>query len=345
MKRKIYLLLALCCLQTYSLYAQKKESASPAWMPAIHGTIRAKYEFQNGEEDPHRFQVRNARFSLSGHILPSVFYKAEMDLSDKGEQRMLDAYARLELLPQLKITAGQMRVPFTIDAHRSPHLLYFANRSFIAKQVGSVRDVGVAVNYRLDTSIPVVLETGLFNGKGLDSEAQEQWNRDLSYSFKGRIFPSSGSNITLGMQSTCPQDVRVFMYNLGGYYQFDKLHIECEYLYKHYKNNQFANVNALNAQFSYAIPLKKTIHKISLLARYDRMDDHCKSCLRDVVTHQLQKDQEARQRVTAGVTLSLGEAYQTDIRLNYEKYFYAADALLIDPSEKDKLVIELMVRF
>ena len=31
---------------------------------------------------------------------------------------------------------------FTIDAHRSPHLQYFANRSFIAKQVGNVRDVG-----------------------------------------------------------------------------------------------------------------------------------------------------------------------------------------------------------
>ncbi len=41
-----------------------------------------------------------------------------------------------------------MRVPFTIDAHRSPHLQYFANRSFIAKQVGNVRDVGAVIGWK-----------------------------------------------------------------------------------------------------------------------------------------------------------------------------------------------------
>ena len=37
------------------------------------------------------------------------------------------------------------RVPFTIDAHRSPHVRFFANRSFIGKQVGDVRDVGATL--------------------------------------------------------------------------------------------------------------------------------------------------------------------------------------------------------
>lgn len=52
----------------------------------------------------------------------------------------------------------------------------------------------------------------------------------------------------------------------------------------------------------------------------------------------------SRQRVTGGVTLSFGKAFQADLRLNYEKYFY--DKLsLAKESEQDKFVMELMVRF
>ena len=48
--------------------------------------------------------------------------------------------------------------------------------------------------------------------------------------------------------------------------------------------------------------------------------------------------------MTGGVTLSFGKAFQADLRLNYEKYFY--DKLsLAKESEQDKFVMELMVRF
>ena len=109
------------------------------YLPEIHGTIRGKYEYQT-ETSESRFEVRNARFSVSGNVHPIVAYKAEIDLSDEGSIKMLDAYARVFPVKDLNFTIGQMRVPFTIDAHRSPHQQYFANRSFIAKQVGNVRD-------------------------------------------------------------------------------------------------------------------------------------------------------------------------------------------------------------
>ena len=53
------------------------------YLPAIHGTVRAKYEYQTVTNES-RFQVRNARFSLTGNVLPIVAYKAEIDLSDQG---------------------------------------------------------------------------------------------------------------------------------------------------------------------------------------------------------------------------------------------------------------------
>ena len=97
------------------------------YLPKVHGTIRSKYELQT-TTGMQRFQVRNARVSLDGKVLPVIAYKAEIDLSDEGSIKMLDAYARFVPNDTWNLTMGQMRVPFTIDAHRSPHQQYFANR-------------------------------------------------------------------------------------------------------------------------------------------------------------------------------------------------------------------------
>ena len=52
-----------------------------------------------------RFEVRNARISITGNVLPIVAYKAEIDLSDEGQIKMLDAYARLFPIKDLTVTA------------------------------------------------------------------------------------------------------------------------------------------------------------------------------------------------------------------------------------------------
>ena len=90
------------------------------YLPEIHGTIRGKYEYQT-ETGESRFEVRNARFSVSGNVHPLVAYKAEIDLSDEGSIKMLDAYARVFPVKDLNFTIGQMRVPFTISL--TVHLL------------------------------------------------------------------------------------------------------------------------------------------------------------------------------------------------------------------------------
>lgn len=85
----------------------------------IHGTIRSKYEYQT-QENEGRFEVRNARVSVDGKLSPIIGYKAEIDLCDEGKIKMLDAYTRLKPAQGLQLTLGQMRVPFTIDAHSRP---------------------------------------------------------------------------------------------------------------------------------------------------------------------------------------------------------------------------------
>lgn len=320
---------------------EKEKLENKDYLPEIHGTIRSKYEYQPAM-GAGRFEVRNARISLTGNILPSVAYKAEIDLSDEGSIRMLDAYARLFPVNRLTVTAGQMRVPFTIDAHRSPHEQHFANRSFIAKQVGNIRDVGVTLGYTLPTELPINIEGGLFNGSGLTN--QKVWHKEVNYSAKAQFLLTKGFNLALSVQSIQPEQVRVQSYDIGAFYEFNRFHIEGEYLYKQYADNAFEDVQAINAFINYDLPLRKVFTKMSFLLRYDMMTDQSDAKTTNEETGALITTDYKRQRLTGGITFSLSKAFRTDLRLNYEKYFYAQHSIAKE-SEQDKIVLELMVRF
>ena len=73
------------------------------------------------------------------------------------------------------------------------------------------------------------------------------------------------------------------------------------------------------------------------------MTDHSNGTLDD--TGALQLTDTERQRLTGGLTLcgSRGRI-NAELRLNYEKYFYKKAALAKE-SERDKLVMEVMVHF
>lgn len=311
------------------------------FIPEIHGTVRAKYEYEP-QIDKGRFEIRNARLSVEGKVIPIVRYKAEIDLSDEGSIKMLDAYIRLQPKDALKFTFGQMRVPFTFDAHRSPHLQYFANRSFIAKQVGNVRDVGASVSWKFNDRMPVTLEGGIFNGSGLTNQ-KNFWTDNYNFSFKAQTMIARQFNITLSCQKANAGDVNVMMYDAGAYWQNQRWHIEAEYLRKHYSDGSFTPVNAIDAFAAYRLPLKKGLNAISFLGRYDYMSDHSKGTKDG--SGNLKIDDPERHRLTGGVTLSLGkESLQADIRLNYEQYFYNKG---VTPaiSEQNKIVLEFVAHF
>lgn len=331
------LAILLFSLTTLSVYAQEKNT----YIPDVHGTIRAKYEFEP-EIDKGRFEIRNARIALEGMIIPVIRYKAEIDLSDEGNIKMLDAYIRYQPNNKWKFTFGQMRVPFSIDAHRSPHLQYFANRSFIAKQVGNVRDVGAAVGWTFGKTVPVTLEGGIFNGSGLTGQ-KDYWTSNYNFSFKAQTKLWEKFNITLSMQKANAGDVNTYLYDAGAYIQTSRWHIETEYLRKHYARDSFRPVNAVNAFAAYRLPLKKYFSAISFLGRYDYMSDHSKGKVHE--DGKLGADDPERHRLTGGVTLSLGKkSLQADIRVNYEQYFYSKEVIPAI-SEQSKAVVEIVVHF
>ena len=343
---------ALLCLAAVTASAQQtvtseKNDADKAIPVNIHGTIRSKYEYQTSENEG-RFEVRNARISVDGNLSPIISYKAEIDLCDEGKIKMLDAYTRLKPMQGLQFTIGQMRVPFTIDAHRSPHQQYFANRSFIAKQVGNVRDVGAALGYSFNAGFPIILEAGLFNGSGLTNQ-KDFWTKSINFSAKAQMLLPGGFNLTLSTQKIKPDHVNVMMYDAGAYWHAKGWHVEAEYLYKHYAHDAFKAVHAFDSFISYDIPSGKgLIRYVTPLLRYDYMSDHSDGTRylngKADKSGTLIVNDSQRSRLTGGVTLSLKKPFVSDIRFNYEKYFYK-DSGIPHTSEKDKFVVEVMTRF
>lgn len=343
MKERLSMGLALACCALTTMAQEDKTFTAPN----IHGTLRGKYEYQT-QENKGRFEVRTARVSIDGSLTQYVDYKAEIDLCDEGQIKMLDAYTRIKPFAGFMFTIGQERVPFTIDAHRSPDKQYFANRSFIAKQVGNVRDVGAEVAYRFHAGIPINIRAGIFNGSGLTNQ-KDFWTNNINYSAKAELFIPGGFNVTLSAQKIKPDNVGIYMYDAGAYYHRKGWHLEGEYLYKTYADNAFKDVHAIDAFASYDIPVKsKMLCKVSPLIRYDFMTDHSdgKRYLDGSAdkSGSLIINDYQRHRLTGGVTLSLNKPFILDIRINYEKYFYR-DNSLAKPSEKDKIVIEFMTHF
>ena len=313
------------------------------YLPDVYGTFRGKYEY-NTVEDDHLFQVRNARVGLQGEVGKWIDYKAEVDLSDRGKMRTLDAWVGLSLIPQLKLTCGQMRAPFGIDMHRGPHKRYFANRSFIYKKMCNNRDVGVKLGFKPKGDIPFIFDLGLFSGSGITDQTEAKKN--LIFSGRLQYVPCNNYNLTLSMQRTRPSIVNVYTYGLGSYYEFRNWHIEAEGIYTHYANHAFGDVWGVNSILFYNWWFKQSstpLERISFLGRYEYMDKYAKGKLDE--DGKLAMTDDARQRITGGVTLGLNIApCKAEIRFNYEKYLYH-DSAVVNPAEQDKLVVELMVRF
>lgn len=319
----------------------------------VHGILRGKYEYQP-EMGASRFEVRNARLSLDGTTQKSA-YKLEVDLCDESQIKMKDAWVRLSPWKHLRATIGQQRMPFSIDAHRNPSAQYFANRSFIAKQVGDMRDVGFQIGYdwlNEDNRKVIIIDAGIFNGSNLDNQ-KSAWFEDPSYSARLRWFPIQDWVIipSIQHQKIAERKAAYTSLDLGSYYETTlrkgTLHLEAEYLHKMYQHEAFDDCDAINTMVIYRQTLneKNYFEGLSYLLRYDYMDDHSdgKKGMSDL--NRLIISDYARHRLTAGLTFHVrNHDFPTDLRLNYEKYWYPDNGIAKE-SEQDKIVCELMIRF
>lgn len=340
MNRSLRTLLSLAMLISVGVATAAEEASKMSYVPVFHGAIRARYEMDT-ETGASRFQVRNARLSLTGKIFPSVDYFAQTDLCDRGSMKILDAWARVGIVNGLSVQAGQFRMPFGIDPFRAPNNYIFANRSFMARQVCNYRAVGVKGSYAIPKT-GLLAEIGMFNPTTIGNH--EVWTK--KYAYAGKLSYTLGDfKFTTGLMSIIPDGVRANLIDACIGWTHDRWTVEGEYMNEHYTNDAHKACHAYNFFVDYRMPIRAGVfNALSFQGRFDGMTDQSNGYRN--ADGLLETNYPSRNRLTLGATISavrLKNIY-VDLRANYEQYFYHHGVEATE-GNGNKALMELVVRF
>jgi hypothetical protein len=327
--RNLIITLILISFQTI-LQGQNIITPENEFFPDIDGIIKTKVEYDLNNSLV-RFEVRNARFGAKGKVSDFMSYKIEVDLSDEGKMKMLDAYVRFTPLKNLDFFMGQRKIPFSTDYMRNPAESIFANRSFLAKYLNEgMRDIGFYAGYKLPVTFPVDILIGAVNGTGNNNP---RWvsrpnlvSRIIIGSEKG--FRAAG-NIYYG-----EAEFRDHLAMLGGEarYTDGRFFIESEYISRNWTDTLGMIVHDdglyLHSYYNFSTN-NKVVQLITPAARWDFIGD-------SVFGNEIDAS-----RLTLGVNFGFEQKqFYSEIRLNYENYFKSSL-----PIHTDKLTLEFIARF
>lgn len=336
-----YIIFAFIALALAPLHTAAAEPAATdfSYRPNVHGTLRPRYEILT-ESGESRFMVRNARIILNGFVAPQVDYFMQVDFCAKGKIMPLDFWARLAITPALKIQAGQFRMPFGVDPFRAPHTYFFANRSFLARDMCNYRAVGCKLTYSIP-GIPLSAEAGLFNPYTIPNH--EVWSKKMSGSAR-LLFTSRGVKLSAGFMSVAPERVRANLTDFTAGWSDSRWTVEGEVMHEHYTLSAHKAAWSYTLFANYGMPIKAGMfNRMSFQGRFDGITDY--SNLYDT-DGALTTTVPSRRRITLGTTITHFNSANlfVDLRLNYEKFFYHKDSV-IPEGQNDKVVAELVVRF
>lgn len=294
----------------------------------ITGTVRTKYEY-NLDSNISAFVVRNARYQVSGYIRKDFEFKAEIDLSDEGRMRMLDAFVNWIPIDNLEITLGQMKVPFSTDNIRSPHEIAFLNRSFMSKRISSeLRDIGVQLMYNAKEYFPFKIYLGLFNGTGINRPIRDE---NKNFALRGELDFIKDLNISACLYTGKLNEDNVFLYNFGFDYQVNNFVFDGEFAIRK------TWTDTLNYDtFSYLFYILRVIPIDTKLFNYVVPGVRIDSYDRDYTYND-----EVTIRITTGVTFVITKLYESHIRIDYENYSFKG----LENQKLDKISVEFMARF
>lgn len=328
----------LLALSISAVCATPNDSVS--FLPQIHGVVRARYELSTLHAD-QRFQVRNARVFLDGHITKWFDYNFLTDFCDRGKIKILDAWARINFSPAFKFQMGQFRMPFGIETFRAPQNYLFNNRSYMGKQMCNYRAVGAKFIITPPSS-PFMLEAGMFNPNTISDHSQ--WHRPMSYSAKA-TFKHKYLTLATGFMSISPDSVRSNLIDLAAGFDNGSWLAATEFMLQNYTHK------AAPRAFSYVANLQKSFNvkwwhfnRASLQTRFDGITRH--SSGKRLSDGSLAVTTPATNRLTLGGTLSYihNKNIGFDLRLDYEKMFHHRNTIKT-PDNADRLTLELIARF
>ena len=152
-----------------------------------------QFRFQSFQESGKKdgFDIRRARLDLKGNITPWFLYRVQADLVDKP--KMIDAYGEIKIADYFSITAGQFKVPFSLENLTSSNKLEMIDRSQVVEAlvargkdvIGNQngRDIGIQISGTIIKlkGLPLVeYRLGVFNGSGINVADTANGSKDIA---------------------------------------------------------------------------------------------------------------------------------------------------------------------
>jgi phosphate-selective porin OprO/OprP len=251
----------------------------------ISGLVQARYQGFEQSTSNNAFDLHRARLIVSGSINDNWSYYTQTELGGTGV-KLVDAYAAYKLDDYLKLSAGQFKIPFSLESLTGDAVLEFIDRSqavealvsrskdVIGNQQG--RDIGLQASGNFAKVNDLYLfdyAVGVFNGAGYDVTADNNNHKDFigrlgihpikNLDFGGSIYRGQGIPLPTTTVPTPVSQARN-RYGFDGRYILGALSLTAEYVHG---TDGSVNRDGYFGQVGYYV-----IPQIQLVAKYDTYD-------------------------------------------------------------------------
>lgn len=157
----------------------------------ISGLIQTEYEGFQQSSVPNTFLLHRARLDVKGDINDNWNYEVYTEFA--GTTKLLDAYTTYKIADYLKFTAGQFKVPFSLESLIADSQLDFIDRSQVVNALAgrssdvvgnqNGRDIGIQLNgsfVKLNNQYLFDYTFGVFNGAGYDVTTDNNNHKDIA---------------------------------------------------------------------------------------------------------------------------------------------------------------------
>jgi hypothetical protein len=192
-------------LQQQSDASRKSFFITAARQMQLTGYSQVRYQFFQEKGKHNSFDIRRARVDLKGSVTPYFSYRLQVDFVDKP--KMIDAYGEIKLADYFSVTAGQFKIPFSMENLTSSNKLEMIDRSQVVEAlvarskdvIGNQngRDIGIqaAGTFLKVMGKPVIeYRIGLFNGSGINVADTANNGKDIS----GRLIFTPVTGLSFG---------------------------------------------------------------------------------------------------------------------------------------------------
>jgi phosphate-selective porin OprO/OprP len=156
----------------------------------ISGLVQTEYQGFQQSGVNNAFSLHRARLDVKGDINDNWNYEVYTEFA--GTTKLLDAYTTYKIADYLKFTAGQFKIPFSLENLISDSQLDFIDRSQVVNALAgrstdvignqNGRDIGIQIGgsfAKIEDHYLFDYTLGLFNGAGYDVTTDNNSHKDI----------------------------------------------------------------------------------------------------------------------------------------------------------------------